>query len=154
MTIIIVPAIAAATYLFLISPGGAVFISSVSTPARENIPSEDEVPTSVIVERTNSLPEVRVFLNKYPGAELIPRGLEEFSNEYYITKQSLTGVAPIYNQTYFMQPEVSLRVYLDTEGNPTSSELKCTTDRHGQFTTNVDGESISSHLESINCKIS
>jgi hypothetical protein len=151
---IIVPAIAAATYLFFMSPGGAVFMSSVSTPARESIPSEDEVPTPVIVERTNALPEVRVFLNKYPQADVIPRGLEQFSNEYYMTKERLTGVAPTYNQTYFMQPQVSLRVYLDTEGYPMSSELRCTTDRHGQFRADVNGDNISGHLESVNCKIS
>jgi hypothetical protein len=99
------------------------------------------------------LPEVKVFLSKYPNADVIPRGLEEFSNEYYMTKERLTGVAPTYNQTYFMQPQVSLRVYLDTDGYPTTSELKCTTDRHGQYSTNVDGNSISSQLESVNCKI-
>lgn len=150
-TKIIIPAVIGALFLFLISEPGVITLFYISSAFQERIPTEEEVPTDLILNRTSALPEVKVFLDRYPNATVFPRGMDHFATIYQIRTADLTNETLDYTAPY--TEYLSLNVRLDSEGFPTSSVLWCTTQKYGQHKIEVNGNNISEHLDNEICRI-
>jgi hypothetical protein len=148
---IIIPAVIGGLFLFFISEPGVITLWTISSALRQPIPTEEEVSTALILNRTNALPEVKIFLSRYPDATVIPRGFEHFANEYSVRTADLTNET--LDHTYPYVGWLRLSVGLDSDGHPTKSALWCTNKMHGQNKIDVNGNNIAEYLDSEICRI-
>ena len=151
ITKIIIPAVIGGLFLFFVSEGGVITLNSISYALREPRPTEEEVPTALILNRTNALPEVKIFLSKYPNADVDPRGMDHFAAEYHINTSDLTNET--LDNTYPYSGYLTLQVGLDGNGFPTRTALWCTNQMHGQHKIEVNGDNIAEYLDKDICKI-
>ncbi len=113
--------------------GYSGYMIYLSASTSEGPPSEEDLPNSVIVNRTNDLQEVKAFLAKYPDASIIIKRGSDFEVDYYIAECTLKAEV-CFDEPGKVEPHIGLEVRLDNEGYPTSSVLECSTDEFGRHT--------------------
>lgn len=151
--------------LFIVIPGlfiGAmlllfVVLSDFTIPylfslAREDIPSEQQIPNTVLLERIKDLKETKAFLATYPDARVWSDRMEHFSIGYYVD-ESVLNLTPTNNR---IPPAIALEIRLDTSGHPQYPILWCTTDKYGQskIENNIlNNNNVIEHLDKEVCKL-
>ena len=125
-------AIVAAVYIIIGFALTGVFGESIMSYAipREKIPSYDELPDKVILNRTKDLPEVKAFLERNPDAHILVDRSSHFRVWYEVSESDLTG--KLWNDTSTIEPYVALIVRLNSTGFPESSFVWCTPDSQTQ----------------------
>jgi hypothetical protein len=126
LTHIILPAAIGGLFLFFISEPGVTLLFALST---RDSPSDISDPE--LINRTKDLSEVKAFLTHYPNATTYVDPLDDFSVVYNIRE------CQVKNQRCIEYPSTlerynELRVRLDSNGNPLSSELICNHDFNGE----------------------
>jgi len=97
-----------------------------------DIPAYEELPDSIILDRTSELPEVKAFLARYSDPMIYVERAEGFSASYQIRQCELTG-GPCVDNDSVVEPYIALHVILDTGGFPESSYIYCVNDSGGHI---------------------
>lgn len=102
--------IASLVVVFLIVGTAAV---KASLPQR--VPTEDELPSRVIVDNQKNLPEVKAFLTKYPNATVAVDRSGRLAVDYSIYAPKSSDALAI----------LRLRVFSDNSGTPQEAYIDC-----------------------------
>ncbi|HEX7031997.1 MAG TPA: hypothetical protein VF172_03260 [Nitrososphaera sp.] len=116
------------------------------TDAQENrIPSYEELPDGVLINKTKELPEVKAFLAKYPGANV---GVDRSGRLTVDYKQHYSEVTLNKSGTE-VHPYIRLRIFMTTEGEPIEMYADCR-DVHDKWT-KAERDDVLGYLETETC---
>lgn len=126
-TKIIIPLIIGATFLFIVSPPGVWLLFTISNATAEPIPTYEEIPDNVILNRTRDMPEVIAFMKEYPESYVIVDRASGFKVSYYMRECPRENEGCI-DDPSVVEPYVALHVRLDSKGFPKSTYVYCVND--------------------------
>ena len=120
--------IAVITFSALFSIGLLLGLTAVwglwdPTPERD-IPSEEEVPSSLLINRANELPEVKAFRDRYGEPSILVDRTYGLNVQYSKSQCKLKG-EPCDNDPSTVSPYSALNVWMDSNAKPVGIVLWC-----------------------------
>lgn len=81
-------------------------------------PSEEELPNEVLIMNAEKLEEVKIFLQKYPNAQIQIERSGRLAVDYRVSK-------PSNDNNSLVDPYLRLRIFLNLEGKPEEIFIDC-----------------------------
>ena len=95
-----------------------VLLTLLLVDVRQPIPSEKDLPNEVIIGRANQLEEAKIFLTKYPDANIEVDRSGQLAVDYRFTKPAQAGNSDV-------QPYLRLRILMNPAGEPQELFTEC-----------------------------